>query len=70
MSLILICGIFTIFFLPTYMTEAAVCDYKPLLGLLAVPEETNPLWSNDFLPHFGTATNTCAELPSDHQVVR
>lgn len=54
------------------MTEAAVYDYKFWLGFLAMQEESNPLWFNNFLPHFGTTTNTCTEVsPStDHQDVR
>lgn len=54
------------------MTEAAVCDYKFWLGFLAMQEESNPLWFNNFLPHFGTTANTCTEVsPStDHQDVR
>lgn len=57
-------------FLLTHMIEAVVCDYKFLLGLLTVQEETNPLWSNNFLPRFGITANTCIEVPHDHQVVR
>lgn len=53
----------------TFMIEAAVCDYKILLGLLTMQEETNPLWFNNFL-HFGTTANMCIEVPHDHQVVR
>lgn len=60
------------FLLLTWMTEAAVYDYKFWLGFLAMQEESNPLWFNNFLPHFGTITNTCTEVsPStDHQDVR
>lgn len=60
------------FLLLTWMTEAAVYDYKFWLGFLAMQEESNPLWFNNFLPHFGTTTNTCTEVsPStDHQDVR
>lgn len=70
MLLLLICATSMIFFLLTYMIEAVVCDYKFLRGLLTMQEETNPLWSNNFLPHFGTTANTCIEVPHDHQVVR
>lgn len=73
MSLLLISGTSEIFFfLLTWMTEAAVCDYKFWLGFLAMQEESNPLWFNNFLPHFGTTANTCTEVsPStDHQDVR
>lgn len=54
------------------MTDAAVYDYKFWLGFLAMQEESNPLWFNNFLPHFGTTANTCTEVsPStDHQDVR
>lgn len=74
-SLLLISGtseIFFFFLLLTWMTEAAVYDYKFWLGFLAMQEESNPLWFNNFLPHFGTTTNTCTEVsPStDHQDVR
>lgn len=51
------------------MIETAVCDYKFLLGLLTMQEETNPLWFNNFL-HLGTTANMCIEVPHDHQVVR
>ena len=52
------------------MIEAAVCDSSFLLGLLTTQEETNLLWFNNFLPHFGISANTCVEVPHDHQVVR
>lgn len=60
------------FFLLTWMTDAAVYDYKFWLGFLAMQEESNPPWFNNFLPHFGTTANTCTEVsPStDHQDVR
>lgn len=75
MSLLLISGTSEIFFffsLLTWMTDAAVYDYKFWLGFLAMQEESNPLWFNNFLPHFGTTANTCTEVsPStDHQDVR
>lgn len=54
----------------TSMIETAVCDYKFLFDLLSKQEETNSLWSNTVHSHFGTTTNTCIEVPSDHQVVR
>lgn len=60
------------FFLLTWLIEAVVCDYKFWLGFLAMQEESNPLWFNNFLPHFGTTTDTCTEVsPStDHRDVR
>lgn len=62
-----LCCIHNIFLL-TLWVEAVFCDYK--LGLLTMQEETNPLWFNNFLAHFGTTANTCIEVPHDHQVVR
>lgn len=64
MSLVLICGTSKIFFfLLTWMIEAVFYDYKFWLGFLTMQEESNPLWFNNFLPHFGTTTNTCTEVP-------
>lgn len=57
-------------FLLTFIIEAVFCAYEFFLSLLTMQEETNPLWFDNFLPHFGTTANTCIEVPYDHQVVR
>lgn len=58
------------FFSPNFYNWSCCLWLKILLGLLTMQEETNPLWLDHCLPHFGTAANTCTEVPHDHQVVR